>query len=233
MTDIFSSRRDVGISLVDTDNENNGYVVDTEDGQGINGNMELLQVQEHLANIKELNEDAQEDIKQMPVTEYIKHFLKLHMGHTDENQRFNLNDWIDFAGGLYQPVELINPDGSVYATVPPMAPRGAYKLEGERESFSEAVQNNVSISGRLNEIDQMRNNYLPAAEQASTDLFASLVSNIDNKSVDDLKKEWLDFFSFMKVIPENQSTNQSTTPNQSTPQETKENIEFIVDYDDE
>ena len=89
--------------------------------------------------------------------EYIDNFLPMHCGYVTDEDRFTIEDWLDFAGGPYNEVDLVDKDGNVVATVPSMYPNNSYVLLNEEvENIDESV---TSLGRKFEIINNTGDNY--------------------------------------------------------------------------
>ena len=79
------------------------------------------------------------------VLEYIDKFLPMHCGYVTDEDRYSIEDWLDFAGGPFNEVDLVDKNGNIVATVPSMYPNNSYVLLNEEV---EEIDDNTTSLGR-------------------------------------------------------------------------------------
>ena len=95
----------------------------------------------------------------LPV-EIFTEYIVPHIGNINDDNKFLMSKWAELAGSPYKPVELINKDGEVVDTVPPLFNSDVYANDNNvnklEKDFKKARVLNQSIPGSGNaEIDKI------------------------------------------------------------------------------
>ena len=158
--------------------------------------------------IEALNNEAKlkkESRSVINVLEYIDNFLQMHCGYVTDEDRFTIEDWLDFAGGPYNEVDLVDKDGNIVATVPSMYPNNSYVLLNEEV---ENVDENVTSLGRKFEIiNNTGDNYRTISRKSRTDLYESMLDRFDGSVIEAHKAKWNAFFVKMGLFKLTEETN--------------------------
>lgn len=164
-------------------------------------------------SIKE-TEKFQNTCSRMPIMDYIENFLPMHAGFVTEQDRYNMDDWLDFATSPFKEVHLINDKGEVVAIVPSMYPKDSYVLLNNEVNVDQGeIQH--TLSQQLRDNKEVGMNYKALAERQYKDIMGETISRFDTKTIEEHKKKWVDFFTKMGLSPENIKNYLSSLENNS------------------
>jgi hypothetical protein len=162
--------------------------------------------------IESLNNEAKlkkESRSVINVLEYIDNFLPMHCGYVTDEDRFTIEDWLDFAGGPYNEVDLVDKDGNIVATVPSMYPNNSYVLlNDEVEEIDESV---TSLGRKFEIINNTGDNYRTISRKSRTDLYESMLDRFDGNVIEAHKAKWNAFFVKMGLFKPTNETNEQQT----------------------
>lgn len=162
--------------------------------------------------IESLNNEAKlknESRSVINVLEYIDNFLPMHCGYVTDEDRFTIEDWLDFAGGPYNEVYLVDKDGNIVATVPSIYPNNSYVLlNNEVEEIDESV---TSLGRKFEIINNTSDNYRTISRKSRTDLYESMLERFDKSVIEAHKAKWNDFFVKMGLFKPTNETNDKQT----------------------
>ena len=190
-------------------------------------------VKPHIETIKEMRAEQLAHPPQMPVHEYIEHFLALHCGFQEDDAKYNMNDWIDFAGSVFMPVDLIDSTGTIVAQVPSLVPSEFFVLTNEDK---DPLEGSETLGNTMDRLDQYSRTYKEAAERERINFLDMLSSRVDNKVMDGHRAKWTAFFDKMGILnPDNYRKvlggDEVTKPEEKTFVNTT-NVEFTFDEDE-
>lgn len=91
--------------------------------------------------IKQMKEDFDQldklNIRSIPENIFVFNFLPFFCGEKVENSNYLLNTWLDIAGSNYKPVNVVDNNGKVVITVPPIHDNNAIEpVTNRRDDLS-------------------------------------------------------------------------------------------------
>lgn len=145
----------------------------------------------------------QEERKFIYRDDYVANFLLIHLGILEEDARYTMQDWINFAGDRNE-VEVRERDGTLVAIVPAIYPEGS--LIETNVSYTEEMYQNgevASIGTMMRELDDESHNYAEQASMERRTLIDALVSRQNESHIKSNVDKWLEFFDKMGLNEEN------------------------------
>lgn len=143
------------------------------------------------------------------VLEYIDNFLPMHCGYVTDEDRYTIEDWLDFAGGPFNEVDLVDKNGNIVATVPSMYPNNSYVLLNEE--VEEIDDNTTSLGRKFEIINNTGDNYRTISRKSRTDLYESMLERFDENVIDAHRAKWNAFFVKMGLFKPTGETNEKQT----------------------
>lgn len=178
--------------------------------------------------IEALNNEAKlknESRSVINVLEYIDNFLPMHFGYVTDEDRFTIEDWLDFAGGPYNEVDLVDKDGNIVATVPSMYPNNSYVLLNEEvENVDESV---TSLGRKFEIINNTGDNYRAISRKSRTDLYESMLDRFDGSVIEAHKAKWNAFFVKMGLFKPTEENNTQQNSSEDNGVDNTESNPFI------
>lgn len=209
------------VSLIDIEKNNaEADVTSTEEAMNI-------AIKEHMQTIQDIRHQIDTELSTIDVNDYIENFLALHCGYVSENDQYSMDTWLEFAGGMYRPVNLTH-KGKVIGQVPSLYPDGLYNLvSSEKETVD---PDDKTVGNTLQQINQYAENYHEIGNAERKNYYDALVSRVDSDVINAHKEKWKEFFRFMGVIDKN--VNSTETKKETQVNENKNNISNIFSSED-
>lgn len=157
---------------------------------------------------------TEEDLPAISLSAYKNNFLKVHLGNTDENDEHDLQEWISFVGGPYNKAIVYDDrTGEPIATVPPIYPEKPLNLVAEKISYKEAEERKENINTQYGMLRASEVGKLPIQIKNNQDeFFGALQQMVNSDAMDNLKKEWIDFYIKIGVIVEKKPVDTPSDP---------------------
>lgn len=193
-----------------------------------------ISIKEHMATIQDIRRQMDEELSTMDVHDYINNYLARHCGFVSTDDPYDDTTWLEFAGGVYRPVNLTH-KGKVVAQVPSIYPDGFYHLVSADKETVEPGDD--TVGGTLVKINQYAENYHELGTAERKNYFDALASRVSPEAIEEHKQKWKEFFKVMGVLDiadklkeETQSTHEESKP--STQAVNNVSLDFISDDED-
>nr|DAO83357.1 MAG TPA: hypothetical protein [Caudoviricetes sp.] len=217
------------INLLEQENKNSLNEVESVE-EAMN-----LSIKEHMATIQDIRRQMDEELSTMDVHDYINNYLARHCGFVSTEDPYDDVTWLEFAGGVYRPVNLTH-KGKIVAQVPSIYPDGFYHLVSADKDTVEPGDD--TVGGTLVKINRYAENYHELGTAERKDYFDALVSRVSPEAIEAHKAKWREFFKVMgvldiadKIKAENQPERQEEEK-PSTQSVNNVSLDFISDDDD-
>lgn len=217
------------INLLEQENKNSLNEVESVE-EAMN-----LSIKEHMATIQDIRRQMDEELSTMDVHDYINNYLARHCGFVSTEDPYDDVTWLEFAGGVYRPVNLTH-KGKIVAQVPSIYPDGFYHLVSTDKDTVEPGDD--TVGGTLVKINRYAENYHELGTAERKDYFDALVSRVSPEAIEAHKAKWREFFKVMgvldiadKIKAENQPERQEEDK-PSTQSVNNVSLDFISDDDD-
>lgn len=217
------------INLLEQENQNSLNEVESVE-EAMN-----LSIKEHMATIQDIRRQMDEELSTMDVHDYINNYLARHCGFVSTEDPYDDVTWLEFAGGVYRPVNLTH-KGKIVAQVPSIYPDGFYHLVSADKDTVEPGDD--TVGGTLVKINRYAENYHELGTAERKDYFDALVSRVSPEAIEAHKAKWREFFKVMgvldiadKIKAENQPERQEEEK-PSTQSVNNVSLDFISDDDD-
>lgn len=217
------------INLLEQENKNSLNEVESVE-EAMN-----LSIKEHMATIQDIRRQMDEELSTMDVHDYINNYLARHCGFVSTEDLYDDVTWLEFAGGVYRPVNLTH-KGKIVAQVPSIYPDGFYHLVSADKDTVEPGDD--TVGGTLVKINRYAENYHELGTAERKDYFDALVSRVSPEAIEAHKAKWREFFKVMgvldiadKIKAENQPERQEEEK-PSTQSVNNISLDFISDDDD-
>lgn len=217
------------INLLEQENKNSLNEVESVE-EAMN-----LSIKEHMATIQDIRRQMDEELSTMDVHDYINNYLARHCGFVSTEDPYDDVTWLEFAGGVYRPVNLTH-KGKIVAQVPSIYPDGFYHLVSADKDTVEPGDD--TVGGTLVKINRYAENYHELGTAERKDYFDALVSRVSPEVIEAHKAKWREFFKVMgvldiadKIKAENQPV-QKEEEKPSTQSVNNVSLDFISDDDD-
>lgn len=218
------------INLLEQENQNSLNEVESVE-EAMN-----LSIKEHMATIQDIRRQMDEELSTMDVHDYINNYLARHCGFVSTEDPYDDVTWLEFAGGVYRPVNLTH-KGKIVAQVPSIYPDGFYHLVSADKDTVEPGDD--TVGGTLVKINRYAENYHELGTAERKDYFDALVSRVSPEAIEAHKAKWREFFKVMgvldiadKIKAENQPERQEEEEKPSTQSVNNVSLDFISDDDD-
>lgn len=216
------------INLLEQENKNSLNEVESVE-EAMN-----LSIKEHMATIQDIRRQMDEELSTMDVHDYINNYLARHCGFVSTEDPYDDVTWLEFAGGVYRPVNLTH-KGKIVAQVPSIYPDGFYHLVSTDKDTVEPGDD--TVGGTLVKINRYAENYHELGTAERKDYFDALVSRVSPEAIEAHKAKWREFFKVMgvldiadKIKAENQPV-QKEEEKPSTQSVNNVSLDFISDDD--
>lgn len=191
---------------------------------------QIMRAKEAVSGIKEIVDEKKHTKPIMLVDDYIEKFLPCHLGIYQSEQDESLNQWIDFAGSVFDEVDLIKNDGSYFTTVPSIYP------ENVLTQSTEIREDEVPLGNKIRYLQSIAQTYQGMADEAQKTLFLQVGSKLDKDVIEAHRKKWMDFFIKMGIFDSNGKLNTIATDNtpqlkQTYTKPTEDQVMFVRDDD--
>lgn len=217
------------INLLEQENKNSLNEVESVE-EAMN-----LSIKEYMATIQDIRRQMDEELSTMDVHDYINNYLARHCGFVSTEDPYDDVTWLEFAGGVYRPVNLTH-KGKIVAQVPSIYPDGFYYLVSADKDTVEPGDD--TVGGTLVKINRYAENYHELGTAERKDYFDALVSRVSPEAIEAHKAKWREFFKVMgvldiadKIKAENQPERQEEEK-PSTQSVNNVSLDFISDDDD-
>lgn len=217
------------INLLEQENQNSLNEVESVE-EAMN-----LSIKEHMATIQDIRRQMDEELSTMDVHDYINNYLARHCGFVSTDDPYDDVTWLEFAGGVYRPVNLTH-KGKIVAQVPSIYPDGFYHLVSADKETVEPGDD--TVGGTLVKINQYAENYHELGTAERKNYFDALASRVSPEAIEAHKQKWKEFFKVMgvldiadKIKAENQPV-QKEEEKPSTQSVNNVSLDFISDDDD-
>lgn len=218
------------INLLEQENKNSLNEVESVE-EAMN-----LSIKEHMATIQDIRRQMDEELSTMDVHDYINNYLARHCGFVSTEDPYDDVTWLEFAGGVYRPVNLTH-KGKIVAQVPSIYPDGFYHLVSADKDTVEPGDD--TVGGTLVKINRYAENYHELGTAERKDYFDALVSRVSPEAIEAHKAKWREFFKVMgvldiadKIKAENQPERQEEEEKPSNQSVNNVSLDFISDDDD-
>lgn len=193
-----------------------------------------ISVKEHMETIQDIRRQIDEELSTMDVHDYIDNYLARHCGFISDNDTYDDTTWLEFAGGIYRPVNLTH-RGKVVAQVPSIYPDGFYHLVSTDKETVDPGDD--TIGSTLVKINQYAENYHELGTAERKDYFDALVSRIEPEVIEAHKQKWKEFFKTMGVLDiadkiKGESNHQENEEKHVTQSVNNVSLDFISDDED-
>lgn len=193
-----------------------------------------ISVKEHMETIQDIRRQINEELSTMDVHDYIDNYLARHCGFISDNDAYDDTTWLEFAGGIYRPVNLTH-RGKVVAQVPSIYPDGFYHLVSTDKETVDPGDD--TIGSTLVKINQYAENYHELGTAERKDYFDALVSRIEPEAIEAHKQKWKEFFKTMGVLDiadkiKDDSKHQENQEKPLTESVNNVSLDFISDDED-
>lgn len=210
------------VSLIEIE-KNNGEVDVTNTEEAMN-----IAIKEHMKTIQDIRHQIDTELSSIDVNDYIENFLALHCGYVSENDQYSMDTWLEFAGGMYRPVNLTH-KGKVIGQVPSLYPDGLYNLvSSEKETVD---PDDKTVGNTLQQINQYAENYHEIGNAERKNYYDALVSRVDSDVINAHKEKWKEFFRFMGVAGDGAKSTE-TKKETETDNTNRNNISNIFSSED-
>lgn len=193
-----------------------------------------ISIKEHMATIQDIRRQMDEELSTMDVHDYINNYLARHCGFVSTDDPYDDVTWLEFAGGIYRPVNLTH-KGKIVAQVPSIYPDGFYHLVSTDKETVEPGDD--TVGGTLVKINQYAENYHELGTAERKNYFDALASRVSPEAIEEHKQKWKEFFKVMGVLDiadklkeEAQPTQEESKP--STQSVNNVSLDFISDDED-
>ena len=156
-----------------------------------------ISIKEHMATIQDIRRQMDEELSTMDVHDYINNYLARHCGFVSTDDPYDDTTWLEFAGGVYRPVNLTH-KGKVVAQVPSIYPDGFYHLVSADKETVEPGDD--MVGGTLVKINQYAENYHELGTAERKNYFDALASRVSPEAIEAHKQKWKEFFKTMGVL---------------------------------
>lgn len=217
------------INLLEQENKNSLNEVESVE-EAMN-----LSIKEHMATIQDIRRQMDEELSTMDVHDYINNYLARHCGFVSTEDPYDDVTWLEFAGGVYRPVNLTH-KGKIVAQVPSIYPDGFYHLVSADKDTVEPGDD--TVGGTLVKINRYAENYHELGTAERKDYFDALVSRVSPEAIEAHKAKWREFFKVMGVLDIADKIKAENQPEQkeeekpSTQSVNNVSLDFISDDDD-
>ena len=170
--------------------------------------IETIKEMESLCDVIKKNY-IETDLAAISLSDYKNNFLKVHLGTSTDEDKHDLQDWINFVGSPYnKAIVYDDKTGEPIATVPPIYPEKPLNLVAENLSYKEAEERKENINTQYGMLRASEVGKLPVQiNNNQNEFFGALSKMVNNKAMNELKKEWIDFYIKIGIIVENKPTN--------------------------
>lgn len=156
-----------------------------------------ISIKEHMATIQDIRRQMDEELSSMDVHDYINNYLARHCGFVSTDDPYDDVTWLEFAGGVYRPVNLTH-KGKIVAQVPSIYPDGFYHLVSADKETVEPGDD--TVGGTLVKINQYAENYHELGTAERKNYFDALASRVSPEAIEAHKQKWKEFFKVMGVL---------------------------------
>nr|DAX86783.1 MAG TPA: hypothetical protein [Caudoviricetes sp.] len=156
-----------------------------------------ISIKEHMATIQDIRRQMDEELSTMDVHDYINNYLARHCGFVSTDDPYDDTTWLEFAGGVYRPVNLTH-KGKIVAQVPSIYPDGFYHLVSADKETVEPGDD--TVGGTLVKINQYAENYHELGTAERKNYFDALASRVSPEAIEEHKQKWKEFFKVMGVL---------------------------------
>lgn len=180
-----------------------------------------ISIKEHMATIQDIRRQMDEELSTMDVHDYINNYLARHCGFVSTDDLYDDTTWLEFAGGVYRPVNLTH-KGKVVAQVPSTYPDGFYHLVSADKETVEPGDD--TVGGTLVKINQYAENYHELGTAERKNYFDALASRVSPEAIEAHKQKWKEFFKVMGVLDIADKLKEDAQPTQ---EESKPSIQSV------
>ena len=220
--------------------ESEGSIADnliTDGNYDVNKIM-VAQIKPHIEDIQKTYKESNsnKNLSVMNVFDYIDKFLMLHLGYPEADSQYDNTLGMEFAGGQYRPVNLIDSEGKIVAQVPSLYPEGFYDLGSREESIREMEETNGNVESLGKKMDDIANygeNYKHQADEMRNELYSKLGARMNSSIMEEHKKKWRDFFKVMGLIKDENEDDSITHDIVKNDSVNSNEIVFISEDDDD
>lgn len=156
-----------------------------------------ISIKEYMATIQDIRRQMDEELSTMDVHDYINNYLARHCGFVSTEDPYDDVTWLEFAGGVYRPVNLTH-KGKIVAQVPSIYPDGFYHLVSADKETVEPGDD--TVGGTLVKINQYAENYHELGTAERKNYFDALASRVSPEAIEAHKQKWKEFFKVMGVL---------------------------------
>ena len=193
-----------------------------------------ISIKEHMATIQDIRRQMDEELSTMDVHDYINNYLARHCGFVSTDDPYDDTTWLEFAGGVYRPVNLTH-KGKIVAQVPSIYPDGFYHLVSADKETVEPGDD--TVGGTLVKINQYAENYHELGTAERKNYFGALASRVSPEAIEAHKQKWKEFFKVMGVLDIADKLKEEAHPTQeeskpSTQSVNNVSLDFISDDED-
>lgn len=193
-----------------------------------------ISIKEHMATIQDIRRQIDEELSSMDVHDYINNYLARHCGFVSTDDPYDDVTWLEFAGGVYRPVNLTH-KGKIVAQVPSIYPDGFYHLVSADKETVEPGDD--TVGGTLVKINQYAENYHELGTAERKNYFDALASRVSPEAIEAHKQKWKEFFKVMGVLDIADKLKAEETPEKeevkpSTQAVNNVSLDFISDDED-
>jgi hypothetical protein len=193
-----------------------------------------ISIKEHMATIQDIRRQMDEELSTMDVHDYINNYLARHCGFVSTDDPYDDTTWLEFAGGVYRPVNLTH-KGKIVAQVPSIYPDGFYHLVSADKETVEPGDD--TVGGTLVKINQYAENYHELGTAERKNYFDALASRVSPEAIEAHKQKWKEFFKVMGVLDIADKLKEEAHPTQeeskpSTQSVNNVSLDFISDDED-
>lgn len=193
-----------------------------------------ISIKEHMATIQDIRRQMDEELSSMDVHDYINNYLARHCGFVSTDDPYDDVTWLEFAGGVYRPVNLTH-KGKIVAQVPSIYPDGFYHLVSADKETVEPGDD--TVGGTLVKINQYAENYHELGTAERKNYFDALASRVSPEAIEEHKQKWKEFFKVMGVLDIADKLKAEETPEKeevkpSTQAVNNVSLDFISDDED-
>ena len=193
-----------------------------------------ISIKEHMATIQDIRRQMDEELSTMDVHDYINNYLARHCGFVSTDDPYDDTTWLEFAGGVYRPVNLTH-KGKIVAQVPSIYPDGFYHLvSADKETVEPGDE---KVGGNSVKINQYAENYHELGTAERKNYFDALASRVSPEAIEAHKQKWKEFFKVMGVLDIADKLKEEAHPTQeeskpSTQSVNNVSLDFISDDED-
>lgn len=193
-----------------------------------------ISIKEHMATIQDIRRQMDEELSTMDVHDYINNYLARHCGFVSTDDPYDDTTWLEFAGGVYRPVNLTH-KGKIVAQVPSIYPDGFYHLVSADKETVEPGDD--TVGGTLVKINQYAENYHELGTAERKNYFDALASRVSPEAIEEHKQKWKEFFKVMGVLDIADKLKEDIQPTQeeskpATQSVNNVSLDFISDDED-